>query len=81
MVYIDFILGAIILAIIFYRLGFVKGIKQGKSASLKDQFRTGYRKGVQEMKYEIRELLKLPEEEVLDRLRNIENNGINESRG
>jgi elongation factor P--beta-lysine ligase len=58
------------LALLFYVIGEYYGKKKGKKHQYEFRYLEGYRKGINQVESEIEELSKLPDKEILKRIKN-----------
>jgi hypothetical protein len=58
------------LALLFYVIGEYFGKKKGKKHQYEFRYLEGYRKGINQVESEIEELSKLPDKEILKRIKN-----------
>jgi len=65
--------GCIIIAILFYLFGQYTGRYQGKKKQYEYRYVEGVRKGINQVELEIEELSKLPNKEILKRIKNFKN--------
>ena len=68
-VFINVILTTLIVAIIAYRFGFRRGYKSCEDSNLSNSFKRGFHEGKQLVHHEISELLKLKDDEILERIK------------
>ncbi len=66
---VDFILGGLIIAIIFYRWGYKRGFSACEKSNSSEHFREGFNRGKESVNENISQLLELPDDEIVDRLR------------
>jgi len=65
----------LIIALLFYIIGESFGKKKGKKQQYEYRYIEGYRKGINQVESEIKELSKLPDKEILKRVKNIAKKG------
>jgi elongation factor P--beta-lysine ligase len=58
------------IALLFYVIGEYFGKKKGKKHQYEFRYLEGYRKGINQVESEIEELSKLPDKEILKRIKN-----------
>jgi hypothetical protein len=63
-------IGYVLIAILFYFFGSHMGKHQGKKQQYEYRYVEGFRKGINQVESEIKELSKLPNKEILKRIKN-----------